>query len=534
MRKNLQEHISGPVISFFLHLILLAILGTIIVMPVKKDPPSEIEVTIFDPERIEMKKIPDSPEPPEENQDSFSEILSSEQSDAPEIKTEIDVPTEGIEIVDIPGFACPLGNGPKRLPPGFAGNLKTMTKGKIKDLRKRYNAHAKTAYSVNKALDWLAKNQNKDGSWGIHPASRYVFTGLATLAFLANGDTPVSQKYGKNIISAIKCMIKWVNEKKNYLGDGHSYSHPVVTYALAEAYGITRMPKIKTAMDKALDSIIKGMNKEGGFNYYYDRVPRILKRDNVSGKMPADSQPQPLSDLSFSGWNYQALIAAYAAGSEHPGLYDALKRAVEGLKSQARLNKEGGFGINPGGKPDFGMSSVGLLCLGLLNEDKATETKKALKWLKTYNRSGLEKCSWKYDRKVHMEYPKAFTHAVYTWYYQTQALFHASNGKGSLWRRWNKVFGNAMIKEQNPDGSWLTPAEKYGAGHLDKNTVNAEWRHVEQFKNPKDLKIYATSLCCLTLQVYNLQLTTYKLAGNKNKKTLKITEDPDDLGIKIN
>jgi hypothetical protein len=325
-----------------------------------------------------------------------------------------------------------------------------------------------------------------------------------------------------------------VDEKKYYVGNGDSYSHPIVSYALAEAYGITRMPKIKNAMDKALSSIINGMNKEGAFNYYYDRVPRMLHRDKVSGKLPKDSQPQPISDLSFSGWNYQALIAAYAAGSDHPGLYDALKRAVDGLKTQGRFHKEGGFGIHPGNKPDFGMSSVGLLCLGLLNEDRAAETKKALKWLKAYNKRGLETCTWKYDRKIHKDYPKAFTHAIYTWYYQTQALFHACNGKGNLWRKWNKVFGKALINEQNPDGSWLTPAEKYGAGHIDKESVNAEWRHVDQFKDPKDLKIYATSLCCLTLQVYNLQLTTYKLARKKDKKTDDIMENPEDLGLLIN
>jgi hypothetical protein len=531
--RTVKEHISGPVISFFFHIILLAVLGAIIVIPGKKEEPKFFDAEIINLEPVSPEKIPDPPDVPDEA-DPIYESPSPELTDAPDTTPDIDIPDENIEPVDLSGVVMNLSDSILKLSPGVAGGQKTVTKATVRSLRDKYGANKNTEKSVNKALDWLSKNQNEDGSWGVHPKSRYMFTGLATLAFLANGDTPVSQKYGKNIIAAIKCMMKWVAKKRNYVGDGNSYSHPIVSYALAEAYGITRMPKIKDAMDKALDSIIKGMNKDGGFNYYYDRIPRILKRDNVSGKMPKNSEPKPVSDLSFSGWNYQALIAAYAAGSDHPKLRETLQRAVDNLKELGRYNKKGGFGVRPGSKPDFGMSSVGLLCLGLLNEDRAAETKNALKWLKSYNRHGMQKCSWKFDRKIHKDYPKAFTHAIYTWYYQTQALFHACNGRGSIWRKWNKVFGAAMIKEQNPDGSWLTPAEKYGAGHLDKNAVNAEWRHVDQFKDLKDLKIYATTLCCLTLQVYNLQLTTYKLGKENKKKIINLSENDKELGLAIN
>ena len=32
--------------------------------------------------------------------------------------------------------------------------------------------------------------------------------------------------------------------------------------------------------------------------------------------MPKNTQPEPISDLSYAGWNYQALKAAFSAGCE--------------------------------------------------------------------------------------------------------------------------------------------------------------------------------------------------------------------------
>jgi hypothetical protein len=88
------------------------------------------------------------------------------------------------------------------------------------------------------------------------------------------------------------------------------------------------------------------------------------------------------------------------------------------------------------------------------------------------------------------------------------------------------------VKEQNPDGSWSTPAEKYGSRNLDPMKINAEWRHVPNFKLNKDLEIYSTTLCVLTLEVYYRYLPTFKLITNKNTKQAKGVDD-DDLGLSL-
>ena len=352
------------------------------------------------------------------------------------------------------------------------------------------------------------------------------------MAFLAHGDTPVSEQYGPVLIKAITKLVEWA-KKYRFVGGGWSYSHPLVAYALSESYGVTRMARVKEGMDKAMTPVVNNMNNRGSYYYSYDRIPRILKRDRVTGRIPKGMKPEPRCELSFAGWNYQALKAAFAAGCELKGLEDAIDLGVKGLKYQTKSHKDGGFGIYPGSRPDFGMTSVGVLCLGLLGEGNSKAAKKGMKWMQVHNKNGMKTCSWRFNKEVYKEYPKAFTHAIYTWYYQTQIIFQATKGKGGTRSKWNRAFSRAYVKEQNPDGSWSTPAQKYGSNHLDSMKTNAEWRLVPNFKEGKDLEIYSTTLCVLTLEVYYRYLPTFKLLKNKNTKQAKGGVDDDDLGLSL-
>lgn len=529
--SDVKEHITGPVISVVVHVILLALLGTIVVFKAPKER-TDIEVEMKEMEIKEIEKIPEPPKPPEEVTEEIEVEIDRPDVNTDAVAVDVDnVAVEDVSIdVSIPDLLNVKPNSSAlKLPGVYAARA---TKGGRKSLMKKYGADARNEKTVEKGLEWLAKHQNPDGSWGTFKEAQYQFTALATLAFLARGETPVSQKYGQTIIKAIKKMIEWSKVKRAYIGRWESYSHPIVAYALSEAYGITKMPKIREAMNKTVSVVLNNINKRGSFSYGYDRVPRIYDRDPVTGKLPKGKTPEPPCDLSFAGWNYQTLKSAYSAGCDLPKLEPTIDLAIKGLKHHSRKDKEGGFGIHPGNKPDFGMTNVGILCLGLLGEGNSKEAKKAMRWIETNNKLGIRTCSWRYNKKVHEEYAKAFTHAIFTWYYQTQVIFQATKGRGGVWKRWNNAFSKALIKEQNPDGSWSTPAQKYGAGHLDPKKVNAEWKYVDFYKSNVDLEIYATTLCCLTLEVYYRYLPTYKLSRTKGKKANLIEED-DDLGLKI-
>src|SRR3989339_16800 len=72
-----------------------------------------------------------------------------------------------------------------------------------------------TEGAVMRALRWLKKNQQADGSWNkVKPA----MTGLAVLTYLAHGETPSSDEFGPTVEKGIK----WLggNQEQNGLING--------------------------------------------------------------------------------------------------------------------------------------------------------------------------------------------------------------------------------------------------------------------------------------------------------------------------
>ena len=61
-----------------------------------------------------------------------------------------------------------------------------------------------TEIAVIKALEWLKRKQNPDGSWG---PNKTAMTGLGLLTFLAHGETTSSEKYGQTVEKAIRFLI---------------------------------------------------------------------------------------------------------------------------------------------------------------------------------------------------------------------------------------------------------------------------------------------------------------------------------------
>lgn len=534
--KDICEHMTGPVISIIAHVIVIALLFTVMVF----SPPEQRKEVQVEVKEVEMKEVqtpPEPPPPPEEM--SAMDETAVQVIDRPVVASNaasVNVDMSDVKIDNASALSINLPDVMSIRPDPNAMKISgsygaRMTKEGRAKLLKTYGADSRNEEAVDRALNWLKENQNEDGTWGTDknaPRMKAPLTSLATLAFLAHGETPSSQKYGQCMIKAIRNMVEWPDRMGNYIGPGDNYAHPVTAYTLAEIYGVTRIPRVKVAMDKAMEVVINNINKNGSYAYWYDRIPRIMPgdRDNVTGKIKKGCVPEPPSDLSFAGWNYQALKSALSAGCELPGLETAIDMSLKGLRAHCN-EKEGGFSLGLRGKPDIGMSSLGILCMGLLGDGDSKEARKSLEWIKKNNEKGLRTCSWKFDKSVHEEYGKAFTYAIYTWYYQTQMVFQASRGQGALWNNWNKAFSKALIDEQNPDGSWITPAEKYGQSVLDPKKDNAEWLQNRDMDELLDLKVYATTLCALSLEVYYRYLPTYKLVKESTKKSGK----EDDLSF---
>lgn len=478
-KKKLIESLIGPFLSCVFHIILLVTLALVLVDKTK-EPVSEISVTLEDIQNIELEPPPVIEEPiPEkiENTDLKNPVLTTikvedvktedkaledTSDDAPSTDDNMANETVSEVVVTPSAFASPAISGGR----SAAGRASSVSK---------FGGSKVGQEKLLKALWWLAKVQNPDGSWGEVPSYKAAMTGLALLTFLAHGETQTSKHFGKNVKKATMWL---VNDPVNK-DMANGYPHAIKTYALSEAFSMTGVSFLEEAMNKGVRIIIDGQQDGGCYDYRY-------------------SKDESRQDLSFAGWNFQALKAAKIAGCEEKGLDEAIYKAIAWLK------KMGGEGIysypgknnTPGGRLPAGthtMRAVGVLCLQLLGEGKSKEIKDDIDFIAA---NDLLKLDWN----------KAPLESLYGWYYATQAMFQAG---GANWRPWNRRFQKEVGDNQNPEGYWVYPGKSHGP---DPNSLTG--------------KIYATTLCSLMLTVYYRYLPTTKGAvGNREGEKNKMIKD---------
>ncbi|MEM7394672.1 MAG: prenyltransferase/squalene oxidase repeat-containing protein, partial [Verrucomicrobiota bacterium] len=353
--QRIVDHLYGPTGSVILHIVIVVILVKFVSFS-SKTPPPEVEVMIMEAESIELEELKelekelDDIEPPE------VDVQVDVQQDVP---TPDNVesfdnaqPDVDLSALDISDAASPL-----ILKGLFSGRSAGARAGRLR----AYGGSGATEAAVLKALDWLKANQQPDGSW---VKNRVGMTGLALLTFLAHGETPNSKKYGQTVEKAIQYLLSHQNPNglfgKPTPTQHGVYENAIATYAVAEAYGMTRVPALKTAMEGGLKWIIKGQQPGGGWDYAYKKGDR--------------------RDTSVSGWHVQALKAAYLSGAENPGIKECMKRAIADIKSVYNPSaKSFGYG-GPGGK-NPGMTGVGVLAMQFLGQAKSPEVKGGLEAL---------------------------------------------------------------------------------------------------------------------------------------------------------
>lgn len=464
LHKNVVEWMAGPTGSIVIHVALILALLFLVDLSVKEKD-QEIEVQMIEVDEQKLDELLEEIKPPEELPD-LTEMTPPEvdidMTPPPDVTdftaapiqdtVELEIATDAISPIIMKGLAP--GQMSNRSGAGRAAAI-----GKYGG---NWGQYAEAA--VLRALEWLRVNQNKDGSWGT--SDKEAYAGLAILTYLAHGETMSSEKYGPTIELAIRYLVARQNEKGEFVkteGSGGVYGHAICTYAISEAYGMTRIPSLKPVMERAIQLLLSGQKDHGGWIMY-----TFDKGDNARW------------DVSLSGFCIQALKAAYIAGAENPGLKEGMDKATEFLMKRQR--QDGGFpysAANPGRQPN--MTAVAVLCLQLMGHGESGAAKNGLSFLRDAD------CSWSNPEQA----------PIYSWYYVSQAKFHQG---GASWTSWNNKFAPTLVRNQSPDGSWTSP------GHaLTGDGVTREFRG-EGINN----QVYATTLAALTLQVYYRFLPTYQ------------------------
>lgn len=333
---------------------------------------------------------------------------------------------------------------------------------------KENGGNEKCEAAVKKSLKWLQSKQNKDGSWG--ESHKGGMTGLALLAYLGHCETPESPVYGETVLKGLTYLME-LGAKNKAPFDGiysenpgvikSTYEHGIAAYAMGEMYSFSKLgtkpiPGLRESFEKGALIIINKQAPNGAWGYKDG-----IGYDQYGG-----------NDLSVTGWQFQALKAAKHTNLKIPGLQAAIKK-VEGYL-ESKQTADGGFGNPDRGSHynQWNLTGAALLGLQTLGVGNAGKVNKGIRWLT--DQIEKEPRTWNSDCYL------------YTWYYDTQALFQKG---GASWKTWNDQFQKEILENQNEDGSYKVE----GVGEVGAAGTGAA---------AGDKDIYRVCLCTLMLEVY--------------------------------
>jgi len=326
-------------------------------------------------------------------------------------------------------------------------------------------------------LEWLARNQGKEGNWGSHDLG---LVSVGALAFLSAGHSPETGKYKENVRRALDYVLS--NAKSSGLlnisgKQRDMYNHGLSTFVLTQAYGLSNDKRVGRALRKAIKIILDTQCRDGGWTYHATRQERG-------------------HDLSLAVMQAKALRGAMDIGIHIPRetITTAIK-SVQGYYRSKRTNADdmakrfgwrqedarypGRFTYN-GGSGTTAMAAAGAVCLQEFGKYKDYRIRRSMQGvlgdIQDKNRMKVEPGRMPFD--------------AYTMYYVSQALYQVG---GDLWQKGYPQIRKALVDTQT---------RKTGGGG-DKSGYGS-WSGKRVGGVPGQL--FATSVAVFTLNIPNRYL----------------------------
>ena len=384
----------------------------------------------------------------------------------------------------LPNLIRPQGLLPMPLGSSSPAQYQLRSKEQRGQALQQFGGTMESEAAVDLALKWLASIQDEQGFWdgdaygagkidfegGVNRefAGRDADTGLtalSVLAFLGKQNTLEEGEYSANVTEALHWLVDQQGKNSQgydgYLGGNAAeiagmYSHAIATFAIAEAYAMTKDPTksefLLKPLQKAVRFTLLCQLDDGGWRYI---------REQGGG-----------GDMSIFGWQLMALKSAQAAGLEIPL---ETRQKMNQFLQQRGLGKSGGLAAyRANERPTVAMTAESLFCkqmLGLKREHPSCDEAVQFLLSNPPTRQSLN---------------------LYTWYYSTLAMFQYG---GEEWDRWNVPLRDLLIAEQviaGPNaGSW-EPRDQWGG---------------------YGGRIYSTAFAALTLEVYYRYLPLYRTSA---------------------
>ena len=287
---------------------------------------------------------------------------------------------------------------------------------------------SKTRLAIERALEFLKKSQNSDGSFG--SSYQLAVSSLAGMAFLGYGNLYNEGRYGQQVAKLVHYILK-MQDRAGFFDDNQCrmHGHGYATLFLAQVYGSlppTVQSKVKTALKKAIKVIIRSQSNYGGWYYYPYHYGNFYASD----------------EGSVTVTQVQALRAAKDAG-----IYVPKKVVNKGLNYMRKCMTSTGcrYRYN-GGHTTYTLTAAAVSVLNAYGVHKSKELSTGMKVL----------------RNTIKAYDNPFNAARWIWYgnlYAAQSFYQVGDKDWKLY--YPKVY-KLLIESQNQDGSWSGRGRGWG------------------------------------------------------------------------
>ncbi|MBP84214.1 MAG: hypothetical protein CMO61_10270 [Verrucomicrobiales bacterium] len=457
-----RAKMSAVAVAAMVHVLLILVLMFVFVaVPAPTPPqitvasvPNDEEIAIENQTLVQNTQKTASAAPPTQpviTSNAFSNIIVPDNFDMNTDLSMVAMSDNDIGFgISMSGFGSPSNVG--AIPAGMRSRCSASERMR---LLREMGGEDRAERAVRDGLKFLTSQQNPE-TGAIGETFTAGMTGLSLLAYLGHCETPASPKFGDAVVKAAMYLIEKSLKNSGLMTNGENgnhqaYEHAIATYALAELFTMTRESGREIPR---LESVIK---KSAGIIISYQRG---------NGAWPYLAQESGHDDLSVSGWNVQALKAAYNTDIKISGIERALDRATEEYLPAIQDSK-GAFKYRPeDGEGKQSLTGAALLGMQIWKGYGSASYKKGYSYLKgRLNNPALTEGG----------------HGLYQPYYNTQVFFMEG---GKDWEHYNGIFQPKLLDAQNEDGSWL------GDG------------------NREDYRIMNTAWAILMLEVYYRYLPT--------------------------
>jgi hypothetical protein len=326
-----------------------------------------------------------------------------------------------------------------------------------------------TEAAVARGLRWMARHQNRDGSWSIHDFDRSGAcrgrcgrtgsirsdpggTALSLLAYLGAGQTHRTGIYRDRVAHGLQYLLSIQKSdgdlRDDSVNEAGMYVQALAAIVLCDAFKLTGDEALRQPAQKSIDFIVAAQHRGGGWRY----------------------EPRESGDTSVIGWQLMALHSARAAFLDVPE--NVLQRAARYL-DDAQTDEDGAlYSYRPGGSATPAMTAEGLLSRMYLGWNKSD--------------AGLGRgVEWLIARHL----PERREPDIYYWYYATQVMHHWGGGP---WIEWNLRIRDVLVTTQETSG--------HEAGSWDPNSPHGH----------QGGRLYMTALACCTLEIYYRHAPLYR------------------------